>query len=126
MSLDLVPGPAPLKIYLLTYEMDIPEDFGDGGGLLSLVFLKAQQLKVCGFIAYTHSGRKVGGELEGTEEALHQMVEWLVAKAQGEDQQEEVAESGDKIGEVKSQMTEPRFSKWKLQSRSKYDDFFQC
>ncbi|KAH8334628.1 hypothetical protein KR059_012561 [Drosophila kikkawai] len=125
MSLDLVPEPAPLKIYLLTYEMDIPEDSGDGG-LLSIVSLKAQQLKVCGFIAHTHSGRRVGGELEGTEEALHQMVEWLMAKAQGKDQQEEVAEPEEKIKGVRGQMTEPRFSKWTLQSRTKYDDFFQC
>ncbi|KAH8283176.1 hypothetical protein KR054_012645 [Drosophila jambulina] len=125
MSLDLVPNPAPLKIYLLTYEMDIPEDPGDGG-LLPLVALKAQQLKVCGFIAHTHSGRRVGGELEGSEESLHQMVKWLVAKAQGKDQEEEVAESEEKMRGVKSQMTEPRFSKWKLQSRAKYVDFFQC
>ncbi|KAH8357037.1 hypothetical protein KR200_003610 [Drosophila serrata] len=126
MSLELVANPPPLKIYLLTYEMDIPKDSGDGG-LLPLVFLKAQQLKICGFIAHTHSGLKVGGELEGNEEALHRMVEWMVAKAQGKDQKEEVAEPEEKMKEVKSQMTTmPRFSKWKLQSRAKYDDFFQC
>ncbi|KAH8244590.1 hypothetical protein KR038_011224 [Drosophila bunnanda] len=122
MSLELVHKSAPLNVYLVTYEMDIPEDCGDGG-LLSLVSLKAQQLKVCGFIAHTHSGRKVGGELEGSEEALHQMVQWLVAKARGKDQKEEEDEI---MRGVKSQMTEPRFSKWKLQSRAKYDDFFQC
>lgn len=122
MSQELVPRPEPESLYLVTYEMGIPEDSDSGdGGLLSLVAKKAEQLKVCGFIAHTHSGRRVGGELQGSEEALHQMAEWLVARAQGRDQPE--AEPGEKI---KSQMTEPRFSKWKLQSRAKYDDFFQC
>ncbi|XP_016934105.3 uncharacterized protein [Drosophila suzukii] len=117
MSLELVPRTEPVKIYLITYEMRVPED--SGKAILPIVAHKATELEVCGYIAYTHCGRKVGGELEGTETGLRAMVEWLLAKSQGN------GDLGD--GEkIKSQMTEPRFSKWKLQSGAKYDDFFCC
>ncbi|XP_016987713.2 uncharacterized protein LOC108050511 [Drosophila rhopaloa] len=116
MSLELVPRPEPEKIYLITYEMNVPEDSGEG--LHSIVAQKATELMVCGYIAHTHCGRKVGGELEGSETGLQLMIEWLLAKSQEND-----LGDGEKI---KSQMTEPRFSEWKLQSGAKYDDFFCC
>ncbi|XP_052852308.1 uncharacterized protein LOC128262221 [Drosophila gunungcola] len=116
MSLELVPCTEPKKIYLITYEMSVPDDSDEA--LLSIVAHKATELMVCGYIAYTHCGRKVGGELEGSEAGLQLMIEWLLAKSQGNE-----LGDGDKI---KSQMTEPRFSEWKLQSGAKYDDFFCC
>ncbi|XP_017015637.2 uncharacterized protein [Drosophila takahashii] len=116
MSLELVPQSEPEKVYLITYEMRVPED--TAAALLPIVAQKATELGVCGYIAHTHCGRKVGGELEGAETGLQAMVEWLLAKSQGKD-----LGDGEKI---KSQMTEPRFSKWKLQSGAKYDDFFCC
>ncbi|KAH8353511.1 hypothetical protein KR084_011505 [Drosophila pseudotakahashii] len=116
MSLELVPRSKPEKVYLITYEMAVPEDADES--LLPIVAHKAAELGVCGYIAHTHCGRKVGGELEGAEAGLQAMVEWLQAKSQGNDHGD-----GEKI---KSQMTEPRFSKWKLQSGAKYDDFFCC
>ncbi|XP_017052881.1 uncharacterized protein LOC108096047 [Drosophila ficusphila] len=117
MSLELVPQPEPEKIYLITYEMSVPRDYGKA--LQSMVAHKAAELKVCGYIAHTHSGRKVGGELQGSEAGLQPMIDWLRSKSQGKD-----VGDGEKI---KSQMTEPRFSKWKLQSLgAKYDDFFCC
>ncbi|XP_017070090.1 uncharacterized protein LOC108107183 [Drosophila eugracilis] len=116
MSLALVPQAEPQKIYLVTYEMRVSEDCSET--IRTIVAHKATELMVCGYIAYTHCGRKVGGELEGTEAVLQAMVDWLVAKSQEND-----LGDGEKI---KSQMTEPRFSKWKLQSGAKYDDFFCC
>ncbi|EDW90321.1 uncharacterized protein LOC6529615 [Drosophila yakuba] len=115
MSLELVPRPEP-QIYLVAYEMSVPEDSDES--LISVVAHKAAELKVCGYIAHTHCGRKVGGELEGTETGLQMMVEWIQTRSQGND-----LGDGEKI---KSQMKEPRFSKWKLQSGAKYDVFFCC
>lgn len=116
MSLELVLQPQP-EIYLLAYEMSVPEDSDEA--LLSVVAHKAAELKVCGYIAHTHCGRKVGGELEGSSAGLQMMVEWMQARSQGNH-----LGDGEKI---KSQMKEPRFSKWKLQSGApKYDVFFCC
>ncbi|KAH8413098.1 hypothetical protein KR009_007920 [Drosophila setifemur] len=114
MSREIVATPDPEKTYLITYEMGVPEDTVEG--LLPIVALKAEQLKVRGYITHTHGGRKVGGELEGREEGLKLMVEWLKEKSQQKDGPDE----------KRGQMAEPRFSKWKLQSGAKYDDFFYC
>ncbi|KAH8329272.1 hypothetical protein KR074_006735 [Drosophila pseudoananassae] len=115
MSWELMPYPEPEKIFLVAYEMKVPEG-ASPGGLLPLVTLKAEHLKVRGYITQTHCGRKVGGELEGREEDLKQMMEWLMGKAR------------PKVDEDASsqQMAELRFSPWKLQSGAKYADFFYC
>ncbi|KAH8325583.1 hypothetical protein KR067_001964 [Drosophila pandora] len=115
MSQELVPYPEPEKIFLIAYEMRVP-DGSSAGSLLPLVTLKAEQLKVRGYITQTHCGRKVGGELEGSEVDLNQMVEWLMEKARPK---VDDGSSNQKIAEV-------RFSPRKVQSGAKYDDFFYC
>ncbi|KAH8289954.1 hypothetical protein KR018_009361 [Drosophila ironensis] len=124
MSLEMIPYPQPPKIYLIAYEIAVAED--SAASLKPLVALKAEQLKVSGYITHTHCGLKVGGELEGDEEALNLMVQWLKEKARRKGQEEEEEEEGNASTEQPPQMAEPRFSKWKLQSRAKYDDFFCC
>lgn len=92
-----------MVIYRMSYVMHVTED----KNLLPRAAQKANELKVCGYMMYTHSGHAVSGELEGTRENLKEMLMWL---------EQEMPKGSEK----------PRLGQYQQQLKAKYDDFFCC
>ncbi|XP_030383881.1 uncharacterized protein LOC115631306 [Scaptodrosophila lebanonensis] len=90
-------------IYRTTYELPADND----ERLLQRAAIKAAELHVCGYITHTHSGRKVGGELEGSATSLEQMMSWLRDEIMPKEAREQ-----------------PRFAECLPQEKSKYQNFF--
>ncbi|KAL7740973.1 hypothetical protein ACLKA6_013420 [Drosophila palustris] len=93
----------PIAIYRMSYLLHVAQDTN----LLPRAAQKATELKVCGYMMYTHSGHAVSGELEGTRENLKQMLMWL---------EQEMPKGSEK----------PRLGHYQQQLKAKYDDFFCC
>ncbi|XP_017851057.1 uncharacterized protein LOC108605762 [Drosophila busckii] len=89
-----------LDIYTAQFELHIEPDTN----LLPRAAQKATELQVRGYITHTHCGQLARGELEGSLQAVQEMLCWL---------QQEASQ-------------QPQFGNCQRQFKPKYDHFFYC